>query len=67
MAKPLISFGAGGENRTRTGLRPEDFESLNWIFEIFNKIKSLYFKWFQGLLLVSFGNMRKFLTLTGTR
>ncbi len=27
MADSLIFFGAGGGNRTRMGLRPEDFES----------------------------------------
>ena len=27
MANPLNAFGAGGENRTRTGLPPLDFES----------------------------------------
>ncbi len=27
IAKPLIIFGAGGENRTRMSISPEDFES----------------------------------------
>ena len=27
MVSSLILLSAGGENRTRTGLRPEDFES----------------------------------------